>query len=69
MDLMGPSYCYKKLCFQCVSTSTFPSCWKFAYVQPVHKKGDHSNLSNNSPIAYIFCLSKVFESILNREDS
>ncbi|MPD01540.1 hypothetical protein E2C01_097072 [Portunus trituberculatus] len=28
-----------KLFQLCLSTSTFPSCWKFAYIQPVPKKG------------------------------
>ena len=35
--------CLVKLFQLCPSTSTFPSCWKFAYIQPVHKKGDRSN--------------------------
>ncbi|MPC54781.1 hypothetical protein E2C01_048707 [Portunus trituberculatus] len=43
-----------------VSTSSFPSCWKFAYIQPVPKEGDRSNPSNYRPRALIFCLSKVF---------
>ncbi|MPC59381.1 hypothetical protein E2C01_053400 [Portunus trituberculatus] len=38
--------CLAKLFQLCLSTSTFPSCWKFAYIQPVPKKGDHSNPSN-----------------------
>ncbi len=56
-----------KLFRLCSSTSTFPSCWKYAYVQPLPKKGDHSNPSNYRPIALISCLSKVFETILNRK--
>ncbi len=28
-----------------LSTSTFPSCWKYGYVQPVPKKGDCANLT------------------------
>ena len=51
----------------CLSTSTYPSCWKFAHVQPVPQKGDCSNPSNYRPIALIFCLSKVFESVLNKK--
>ena len=35
--------CLVKLFQLCLSTSTFPSCWKFAYIQPVPKKGDGSN--------------------------
>ena len=73
MDLMGSPYCSSKLCLRactvrapclvklfqlCLSTSTFPSCWKFAYIQPVPKKGSRSNPSNYRPIALISCLSK-----------
>ena len=50
-----------------LSTFAFPSCWKFAYIQPVPRKGDRSNPSNYRPIALISCLSEVFESILNRK--
>ncbi len=59
--------CLVKLCRLCLSTSTFPSCWKYAYVQPVPKKGDRSNPSSYRPIALISCLSKAFETILNRK--
>ena len=59
--------CLVKLFQLCLSTSTFPSCWKFAYIQPVPKKGDHSNPSNYRPTALISCLSKVFESILIKD--
>ncbi len=59
--------CLVKLFRLCLSTSTFPSCWKYAYVQPVPKKGDRSNPSNYCPIALLSCLSKAFESILNRK--
>ncbi len=48
-----------------MSTSIFPSCWKYAYVQSVPKKGDRSNPSNYRPIALLSCLSKAFQSILN----
>ena len=59
--------CLVKLFRLCLSTSTFPSCWKFAYIQAVPKKGDRSNPSNYRPIALISCLSKVFVSILNKK--
>ena len=59
--------CLVKLFRLCLSTSTFPSCWKFAHIQPVPKKGDRSNPSNYRPIALTSCLSKAFESILNRK--
>ncbi len=56
-----------KLFRLCLSTSTFPSCWEFSYVQPAPKKGDRSNPSSYCPIALPYCLSKAFESILNRK--
>jgi len=59
--------CLVKLFRLCLSTSTFPSCWKYAYIQPVPKKGDRSNPSNYRPIALLSCLSKTFETILNRK--
>ncbi len=59
--------CLVKFYPLCLSTSTFPSCWKFAYIQPVPKKGDRSNPSNFLPIALPSYLSKAFESILNRK--
>ncbi len=59
--------CLVKLCRLCLSTSTFPSCWQYASVQPVPKKGDRSNPSNYRPIALSSRLSKAFETILNRK--
>ncbi len=59
--------CLVKLFRLCLSTSTFPSCWKYAYVQLVPKKGDRSNPSTYRPIAFVSCLSKAFETIPNRK--
>ncbi len=59
--------CVVKLFRLCLSTSTFPSIWMYAYVQPMPKKGYRSNPSNYRPSALIFCLSKVFETILNKK--
>ncbi len=59
--------CLVKLFHLCLSTSTFPSCWKFAHIQPVPMKGDCSNPSSYRPIALISCLSKDIESILNKK--
>ena len=53
--------------FVCLSTSTYTSCWKFALIQHVVKKGERSNHSNYRPTALIFCLAKVFESVLNKK--
>ncbi|KAL7629919.1 UNVERIFIED_CONTAM: hypothetical protein RMT77_019962 [Armadillidium vulgare] len=61
------SPCLGKLFRLCLSTSTFPSCWKRALIQPVPKKGDPSQPSNYRPISLTSVLSKVFESILNRK--
>ncbi len=58
--------CLVKLFRLCLSTSTFPSCWKYAYIQPVPKKDDRFNPSNYRPIALLSCLSKAFEIILNK---
>ena len=44
-----------------------PSCWKFAHIQPVPKKGDCSNSSNYCPITLISCLSKAFDPVLNKK--
>ncbi len=59
--------CLVKLFLLCLLTSTFPSCWKYAFIQPVPKKGDRSNPSNYRPIALLSCLAKAFESILKRK--
>ncbi|MPC33155.1 hypothetical protein E2C01_026498 [Portunus trituberculatus] len=54
----GPYRVLRIVLKNCLSTPTFPSCWKFAYIQPVPKKGDRSNPSNYFPKALISCLSK-----------
>ncbi len=38
----------------------------YAFIQPVPKKGDRSNPSSYRPIDLLSCLSKAFESVLNR---
>ncbi len=50
----------------CLSTSTFPSCWKYAYIQHVPKKGDRSNTYNDSPIVLLSLFPKVFQTILKK---
>ncbi len=57
--------CLVKIFRLSVSTSTFHSCWKYAYTQPVPKKVDCSNLSNYSLITLVSCISKGFETIFN----
>ena len=59
--------CLLRLFRLCLSSGSFPSCWKRALIQPVPKKGDPSLPSNYRPIALTSILSKVFESIINRK--
>ncbi len=59
--------CLVKLFRLCLWTSTCTSYWKYAYVKPVPKKGDHSNPSSYRPVALISYHSKAFVSILNRK--
>ncbi len=65
--VFGLTPCLIKLFRLCLSTSTIPSCRQHAYVQPVPIKGGRSNTSKFRPIALISCLSKRFETILNRK--
>ena len=44
---------------------TYPSSWKHALVQPVAKKGDHSNPSSYCRVAFTSAVAKVFETLLN----
>ena len=44
---------------------TYPSSWKYSFVQPVPKKGDRSDPSNYRPIALTSTIAKVFETLLN----
>lgn len=57
--------CLLKFFCLCLSTSTLPSCLKYAYIQLVPKKGGHFNISHYCPIALLFYLSKAFEIVLN----
>ena len=45
--------CLTKFFQLCLYTSTFPSCWNLAYINPIPKKTGRSNSSNNGPIALI----------------
>ncbi len=58
--------CLPKLFRLCLSTSIFPFCWKYAYVQPVPNEVDRSNPSNYWPIALLSCLPIAYDTILNR---
>ena len=61
------AHCLFKLFRLCLSSSTYPSCWKFAHIPLVPKKGDRSNSSIYHPKALISRLSKAYESVLNKK--
>ena len=45
----------------------FPACWKNAIVHPVYKKGDHGDMANYRPIAFLPALSKIFEKLAQQQ--
>ena len=48
----------------CISSGSFPDIWKYANVQPVHKKG-HRQLKNNyRPISLLPICGKILEKII-----
>ena len=61
------AHCLVKLFQFYLSTSLSPSCWQFAYIQPIPKQGDRSSTSKYIPIALISRLFECFESFLNRK--
>ena len=49
---------------QMVTTGIFPESFKISKITPLHKKGDHSLLTNYRPISLLPTISKVFERII-----
>ena len=49
---------------QCISEGKFPSSWKKANVQPVHKKESRQSKKNYRPISLLPIFSKIFEKII-----
>ena len=54
-----------KIIFEkCLLTGKYPSLWKKANVQPVHKKSSRQDKQNYRPISLLPIFSKIFEKIL-----
>ena len=49
---------------RCLSEGTFPSVWKFANVQPIHKKDSRQNKTNYRPISLLSVCGKILEKII-----
>ena len=49
---------------KCLDTGTFPSFWKKANVQPVHKKSSRQDKRNYRPISLLPICGKIFEKIM-----
>ena len=49
---------------KCIAEGIFPSVWKKANVQPVHKKNSRQEKTNYRPISLLPICSKIFEKIL-----
>ena len=62
-DKLAPVLCC--LFHLILNSCTYSSSWKHALVQPVPKKGGHSNPSNYRPIVLTSAVAKVFETLLN----
>lgn len=50
-----------------ISSGVFPSIWKSAQVTPLYRSGDISDPSNYLPISKLSRLSKVLESLVNKQ--
>ena len=54
-----------KLIFEaCMANGKYPSMWKRANVQPVHKKNSRQDKTNYRPISLLPICSKIFEKVL-----
>ena len=49
---------------KCLESGSFPSAWKHANVQPVHKKNCRQDKSNYRPISLLCICSKIYEKIV-----
>ena len=48
----------------CISSGSFPDIWKYANVQPVHKKGNRQLKNNYRPISLLPICGKILEKII-----
>ena len=48
----------------CITTGKFPDLWKYANVQPIHKKGNRQIKSNYRPISLLPICGKILEKII-----
>lgn len=53
------------ICNLSLSTGVFPTVFKKAIVQPIHKSGDKGCVNNYRPISLLSALSKVLERLIN----
>ena len=49
---------------KCLSEGVFPNAWKFANVQPIHKKDSRQIKSNYRPISLLPVCGKILEKIV-----
>ena len=49
---------------KCLSTGTFPTNWKLANLQSVHKKNSRQIKTNYRPISLLCICSKIFEKLI-----
>ena len=49
---------------KCIETGAFPSAWKLANVQPVHKKNSRADKGNYRPISLLPICGKIFEKLM-----
>ena len=48
----------------CINSGRFPDCWKYANVQPIHKKDNRQIKSNYRPISLLPICGKMLEKIV-----
>nr|XP_049697166.1 uncharacterized protein LOC126054699 [Helicoverpa armigera] len=50
---------------KCIREGVFPGIWKRAFITPIYKSGDKSNIENYRPISLLSTLSKLFEGLVH----